>query len=636
MPRAPQLERTVTPTALPGARRQGAETFASSGGLVAQAQEGFGRELASAGLRAFAAVREQERESAAALERLTITRRFNDLDHLLLQDTDRGLLNKTGRAPLDAQDQYVDEWDTTANDMISGEIKTEGGRLFFEQEKERRRDAFLSRVSSHSAQQMRVYRGQELDALLKSSVQAGGLAADPRDPRAGEAVAFQLQVIDDAIDTNAPRLGLGPEQVKAMKEANRSALHVAAVEQLLSKPGRERDARDYFDSVDDQIAAPAAAQLRERLKRSVLDNQGYQLANEIWDSHAPAADDDTTAIQLDRLEALARERSKGDADLYKTISAYLRDRKQGVEDARRQRLNTRDQAIWSSIAQGATATQIRALPEFRTAPGETQIKVLDYLERDALQKENLAASRDARAHAAAQRRARELEDKGYSTYLELKADPERLKGLSDGEIYRMLPDIGPENVNRILNEREQLVKSANAAKNATIDNDLFKDVAYNAGIDYATRSTADMSEKQKARLGRLRATVESEIQRLSAKAPGGVLSNDEKRKVMQGIVDRKVMLDTWGPVDTEAIQATVLDDERGIAYIPVDQVDPLMRARFVDKLRALPSNTLSFGPPPSDDQVVSRYRQRIQRAAALTALGATVRQVDAVLEGKED
>jgi hypothetical protein len=640
MPRAPLAERQVGPSALPGARRQSAETFASQGGLVAEAQERFGanRLRETAGM--YAELKRAEAESAAALEQLTIRKRFNDLDHLLLQSHDRGLLNKTGKAPLEERDTYVDEWDTTANE-IATEIKTEGGRLFYEEEKSRRRDQFVGRADVHAMQQMRGFRGQELDSFLASSKNAAIAAGDPRDPRAAERLADQFKAQNDAIDANAPLLGLGPEQIAAMKAQSKSDTHVGIVNNLIAR-GRDRDAKGYYEDVADQIQEGAQkAQLVERLDTASTDALAFQTANQIWDTHAPPAEDDRSAIELDKLERLAREQFKDDPEAYKKTVSYLRERKQGVDDARRQRQSDRDSAVWGAVLNNGTASQIRQLPEFKASPGADQIRIMDYLDREAERTASRAAAAEARESAAenraytrAARKEQELENAGWSEYYRL-SDPKVLPTMTRGQIMALLPTLGRDHTTRLVNDLEAYQKNAETVRTATIDRELFKDVAYSAGLDYIYNTPAQMNEDERARSGRLQTAVETEVAAEQG-VKGRRLTYEEQRAVAQRVVDRKVMLDVVG-FDRETIAATVRDDERGIAYVPIAQVPKDSASKMANYIRGIPRRGLTFEvSPPSTDDIIKANRARIERAYARALLGASDPEVFAILEGKED
>jgi hypothetical protein len=55
-----------------------------------------------------------------------------------------------------------------------------------------------------------------------------------------------------------------------------------------------------------------------------------------------------------------------------------------------------------------------------------------------------------------------------------------------------------------------------------------------------------------------------------------------------------------GVFDWEAIAATVDENERGDAYVPIGKIPSESLKKMVNYLRGLPSKTLSFGPPPTD------------------------------------
>jgi hypothetical protein len=596
----------------------------------------FGDTLARLGAQGLQEVQRrqaEERRRADQLAEVTAERQFNQLDSLMLHSTDRGVLNKGGREPMDLREQYQKEWDEQAGEILKA-ARTPEQQLVITSLRDRRRAGFVDRYDSHASNQFAQYEQQEITATLESTVQAAADAVSLPDSDRVGAIAEQLAIQRRTVDASAERLKLGPEAKQQLLEKLESQTHVGVVQQLLAKQ-RDLDAQEYFDEVKQKISPAQRADLEEKLANGSRDALAFKAADDVWQELAPDPTDDKTAITLDRMEAKLRERFKNDPKAFRAAVQYVRERKQGVDDARRERKNNVDSKLWGAVAGNATLTQIRQMPEFQLAEGPEQNRIVEFFRAEVDRNEARVASRDARAERARTRAEREKEEAGWAEVLDITADPAKLRAMSPADILRKLPTLGREHTNRLLNEREKLQANDEKVRDATIDRELFQEVASGAGLDYVYKTPGTMSRTEKATTARLQNAVETEIARMQQDARRQ-LTREEKRVVMQQIVDQKVMIDRTLLPDYEAIAATVEDGDRGQAYVPLTNVPQGVVKKMANYLRGLPSGTLTFGPPPTDQQVVDRYKDRIQRAYARALLGGSDKEVNGILEGKED
>jgi hypothetical protein len=305
--------------------------------------------------------------------------------------------------------------------------------------------------------------------------------------------------------------------------------------------------------------------------------------------------------------------------------------------------------VWGAIAAGKPLSEIKRTPEFITAPGEMQNKVVEFYETEAAQAESLAAAREGReaaresraaarenrAYTAELRKERELEMTGWSAYWDASR-PEALRNLSHGDIVAKLPTLGRTHVERLLNDKERLTKDDATFRAAVIDDDVFKEVANSSGLTYVYTTPTKQTPEQKANLGKLRALVEDEIGRTQSDSKvRRQLSREESRAVMQSIVDTKVLLkgkdNGWFyDSDVSSIAAIVNPKDREIAYVPFDQIkDPKV---IEDAVRYLQGEPGVAGLPVME--IRTRYRQRIEHAYALLLLGASRAEREAALRGE--
>jgi hypothetical protein len=513
-----------------GAKKDAALTPDAAGG-------GFGETLARLGSAGLVEVQKRqlaERQRANELAELTAERQFNQLDSLLLHDKDRGVLHKGGREPMDLREQYTKEYDEQADQILTA-AKTPEQQLALTRMRDRRRASFHDRYDTHASNKFGQYEVGEVNAALESSVNAAIAAVDEPAEQRVATIAEQLATQKTTVDRYATRLQLGPEAAAALKEKLASQTHVGVIQRLIAKQ-EDIAAEEYFHEVRDQITGPVKAQLEEQLANGARDAKAFAAADDIWQKNAPDPTDDATAIQLDKMEAAARTRFKDDPKAYRAAIQYLRERKQGVDDARRERQDDRDSAIWGAMAQRRPLSEVRMLEEFRLSDGIVQAKVIAEYTREAEHREALAASRDSRAYTQAQRAERELEDRGYGTYLEVKANPEKLKALTDGEILKMRPDIGPANVNRLLNEREQLLKSKTAdaldgfRTNQQIAEGALRKVGINTSDSEAARKSGD-----RARADRFLSVLDQRVAALQGQT-GKKVTNEEIERLADALL----------------------------------------------------------------------------------------------------
>lgn len=646
--------RRVARSAIPGVRRQQTETFESAGGRAALAQRDLANtqgELARtrgrkaetqaeiaggvARLGAGLLVEEfqRERDRADQVMMLTSLRQLNELDHAVLRDPDNGILNKRGLAAMEARDQALEAWDTRASE-IAGALKNDRQQLAFEQQRVGRRARLIEEIDGHGSSELRRHEENEFKALLDSSQQrAATYALNP--PQIVESLTEQAA----AISAFATRNGLGQEMTAAMVADARNKTWSGAIAAALVA-GKDRVAKTYLEEARDagQLTGDSLVRMTEAVKKGATDADGERLAADIWATHAPATDADP--ISLDKLEQLARERAGDDVDMAKTAIAALRTRKQATDDARRERKGAAQTALWGAVLEGKSYDEIRLLPHAVSDPQELR-QVRDYLDSRAYQQESRAyqaeqreftreqrdLTRAQRALVAEERLERQRELRGWAEYFELR-QPDVVRGLSHGDIVSRLPTLGTAHVQRLLGDKERVMKDDATYRAAVVDDDVFKEVANAAGLAYVYRTPASLSDVEKANLGKLRALVEDEIGRQQV-GKNRRLTRDETRQLMQSLVDQKVLVKDsgWFFADDPAIAAIVNEKDRARAYVPIDQIPPAAVGEALNYLRSL-------NPRVSDQQLRTRYLDRIQRAYALTLMRGSRADVEAVLKGE--
>jgi hypothetical protein len=369
--------------------------------------------------------------------------------------------------------------------------------------------------------------------------------------------------------------------------------------------------------------------IEQAIKVKKHTKQALDASEELWATLGPQGDADP--IQLDKMETEARERFSDTPEVMKLTIGMLRERKAGVDASRREREEQTTGALWARASEGASLRDLTAMPEFLAAPGRLQAQLVDYMNNRAYTAEARAAARAARAESEEgraftreNRRQQQIERAGWAKYWEL-SDPSKLKDMNDNQLNMLRGELGDDHVNRLFDQKRKQSAGADKVHAATIDDDLFKTTANAAGLPaYDAKSEAD-----KAMLGQLKNAVETAID-VEQQQTGKPITRDRKEQIMRGIVDQRVMLDTWFK-DPERIAAVVRPEDRAKAYVPIAQIPPRRLGSVLNYLRGMAPQLQGW----TDAQLRQRYEDRIQRAYAHQVLGASAGEIAAILEGKD-
>lgn len=615
--------RRVAPTPFPNARRQGRDTYESLGGPQAEGLAAFGQSLSRAMPQLTQIVNEQ-RARADQVRNLSTTRSFLDLETRLMDDPEHGALTVKGLAAMENRDTVLETFDKEAASIGTG-LKSHEQQIHFETERMRRRAGILEGLDKHASSELQAYEQQEVTATLATSINTAVAHAD--DP---QRIKESLETIAKVVEQHGARLGLGAAARQEALDKMRSQVHTGVIARLLSLD-REDAAQVYFDELKEQISADQVSRIQEALKGATREKQALVAAEDIWGAHAPG--NDTDPISIDQMETVARERFADKPDVLKATIGYLRERKAGVDNGRKERADARDDAVWTAVMGGTPFAQIRRMPQYIAMDGKAQTQLRDYYNRQTEHQASLAYQAEARANAAEGRRYTAMlrEEKlkelnGWASYFEL-ADPNTLRTASRADILRQLPQLGDAHVQRLLNDQEQLSRNDAALKAATIDHDEFVSAAVDAGLAYAT---APKKPEEKANIAKLEDAAKDEIAKQQG-AKGRVLTREEKQTIVRGVIDNKVMLKDagWFWFDAPTPAAVVSGTERGNAYVPVDTIPAPALREGLNYLRGLPGNAAL-----SDAQLRARYQDRLERAYALTLTHGSRAEVEQALKGR--
>lgn len=376
----------------------------------------------------------------------------------------------------------------------------------------------------------------------------------------------------------AARKGLDPAVLARMNEEDITKLHQQVIQTLsVSNP---LAAEAYFEAHKKEIRGSLRAEIGEFAVKATAESQGVAAAGKIWSSNGPASDKD--AVNIDKMEDLAREQFKNNPFVLKATIANLRERSTALVAGRRERLDKLEATVNEAVLKGASIAQVRRMPEFFEMAPEKARAIETFME-------NRDYTNVARSDAEETKRQRKLRSAGLDEALTL-SDPDELVKLSRKQVVNLLPKLGDELTTQLVSRHDSLTKSAEALQAARIDNNTFKALAIGAGLD---PNEKNLSEDKKDRLVQLRAAVDARLS-LEARTAGKPLSSEEKVKFARQAFDDTVRVPGFWSIssygtgtDLPASALTKAERDKAFVALPGGRVRlKNIPPKFVDEAEA--------------------------------------------------
>lgn len=324
--------------------------------------------------------------------------------------------------------------------------------------------------------------------------------------------------------------GLTPEQLAEMNTRATTALHTQILQGLQQKDPTA--AMAYFTANKGEIDGTRHAEIERGLTTAVAGTDGMRAAGEIWMAQGPKADGQP--VELDKMEAAARERFANDPARRDATIAQLRERAAAQNSSERERTAASTNAVMLRYSQGASLATITRMPEFTALPGAEQAKIRQHIEDRAYAAALRANANDARSEAAAARAERELQRKTSGAFL-VYSDPNVLGRMSRAEVQALLPALGNDQTKHLTSKWDAM-QSADGKTTASIDQQDFDHVAQTMGLK---PFDPKKDEGEKAQLGELKYRTEQLIDK-AQRAKKAPLTRDEKLELMRGEMARTV------------------------------------------------------------------------------------------------
>jgi hypothetical protein len=438
------------------------------------------------------------------------------------------------------------------------------------------------------------YKQQQLDASASASYQAAqGMSVNEAATIGTEGAATTaLAVMAEKRAERARLQGWTPEQTKADETAWATMLHGTVLSKMMRADPAA--AQTYFDKYRGQMDARAQSEIEGHLAQTSAALDGSNAAGSIWSSIGPKADGQP--VELDKMEAQARERFAGDPTRQKATIDELRQRAAAFNASEGERKAGRVNAVMGAYGKGATMGQLRAMPEFQALGGQEQTQILEHIN----DRNHMLWARSVEDRA---RLEREQERKAYPAFLAY-SDPETLGTMTRAQVQALLPAMGPQMTEHLITKWDGLQK-AGARLEARMDSDDFNHVATRLGFDVFTKNKDD----RKA-LGELKFRVEQLIDQAQA-AKKGPLTREEKMNMMQDEMGRTVILSRgfFGFTDEVPVIQLRPRDLTDV-QVPVDE-----RAAIVEKMRQRYAVTKDPAFEPTEQNVINWYLLGKSKAA---------------------
>lgn len=506
----------VNEAPLPGARRESIATPALLG-AGAEQLGALGGGLTRAGVGASAVIaRMAERENADAL--------FSNeaglkADYLEYEARTR---ERRGQNAKGATNDTATWWKDNIAKRVEGLGNAEQKRLFSQR---------ATGLQLQSIEGVSRFEGEQLEVAHDASWKADKIntvnlvAANPQD----ENVQGGIAQIKNFNKYQAARKGLPAEVLQAMNEADITDLHKQAIQTLVRR--NPNAAQAYFEKHKDEIAGTVRAEIGEFAEKATAEAVGVRTGAEIWAAIGPQAD--TQAAQLDKMEEDARKRLGDNTPALKATISNLRERVQAFDKGRREREDATEATVNNAVLKGATPGQIRAMPEFLSLDPKRALSILDYMENKATQRVAREAADLNRANAAETRQQQIMARRGMGAYL-VYSNPEVLGSMSRDQIINLLPVLGNDLTQHLMQRKESIVKNPIAAK---FDTDSFNQVAQEVGLK---PFDPNKNEEERAALGGLKFAIEQKIgaQQEVLKRP---MTDAEKMELMRKEMDNTVL-----------------------------------------------------------------------------------------------
>lgn len=578
-------------------------------GQEAQANIQLGQEVKGLGDTLFVlGMEEKKRMDSARTEDAFTNYQNSTLE--LEYGQEKGFVNILGgdavKRPL--VEEYRTQRETIAKGIRDG-LANDDQRIAFDKRAQIVDRQFDARLYRHISDQSRAFQGMVYEGVKATERQAAALNWD----QPGQ-IEMSILRTNMEIERKGRMDGMPPEAVSTLKTIAETQIHADVVTQMLMT-GKDKAASAYYNTVKDRLTPEAIVVLGSKVDTASVEGEAIRGADVVWDALGPKSPNDP--VRLDIMETWLRDKYADNPKEMKAAIQDLRSRAVAHNDGQQEFTASNQAKVLSAFHDGAQLRDIQKMPEYQSMDGEARVKMRDYMV-------NRGWTEQQHARSEAQYREGEKAAAGFSKYWEL-SNPRVLSSLSEAQILSLEPVLGRTLTEDLMQGKRKLNSPENI-KAATIDDELFKVLASEAGLKpYEKNPASDKKEY----LGRLRNEVEASID-VAQRQTGRALNREEKEKLMRSMIDKKVMVDEWGK-DPSLPAPVVRPEQRSKIYVPLQEIDQQWLKGAINYMRSNGNIPLDW----TDDKAKQAMRGRLERAYAISITGGSSDEGRKALEGAD-
>jgi hypothetical protein len=543
-----------------------------------------------------------ERQKADQIILTEADGRLSALETQIQHDPKTGILNRRGQNAFTAPEDAKAAWDKGTAE-IANSLGTPSQKAAFKNAVTKRWESIDRSVQQHVARERVQYDNTATEeGIIKERNAAIKNFTDPE--RIGQSIEWQ----QSALVLYAQRNGLPDSWMTDKVMDATSKTHMGVIETMLvdDEKGGDRLAQMYYKIHSGELTGEDEIRIKAKLSSASTDGEAMRAVDAVWVKNPDG--------QLTAMETAIRTKYKDDTKVSKAAIQELRSRVQAWKADRTETSAAAMATVLGAFNKGVLRSQILLMPEYRLGlDGAEQERANSYMVDRNYSMVQRAEAERSRTEAV---RTRE----GFATYWGM-SNPAFLSTLSDNVILAAEPQLGQALVGDLMRQKRALSGVEAKVRDASIDFDTLKHHLRLSGIN-------PEDKLQEAKVGEIRYQVENAIDRVQEQS-GKILSRTEKDVIMRSIVNQKVMLDRWGR-DTKSLAALVTTDQRGKAYVPLAQVDPLFQTEALNWLR---SSGLVLRPNATDPDLLKDFSSRIEHAFGARVTGASAAEIQAILRG---
>lgn len=497
--------------------------------------------------------------------------------------------------------QSVEKWWEDAREKYAGQLPPMAREMIGRQLAATRQAALDSAFK---------YQDQQLDIGERSALQGNVVALTQSAVKAGpDKATVYLDQAAAAMRAYGKKKGIDvePDVLKTT-----TGVHTTLINQLMQSDPKAAEL--YFNTHKDAILPDKWDNISDQINKVSAVADGSAKADELWGTFT-AGKDYNQPVDLFGMEAEARKAFANDPTRQAATIQALRERK-AAWDASQQEFNAGNtNIVFDMLDRRVPLSKVMQTPAWQALPGAERDKIEYQLESRAAARESRAAARESRAAAsenrafvAEQRRDRQLLMTNADAYL-AATDPQKLASMTRPQVQALRSTFGFEATQHLLQRYDSLLKSPGDLTEAKMDEDSFKRVAKDFGLN----AYAPKGEEEKAQLGDLKFRTERLIAAAQAKK-GSKLTEGEKEEVLRQEFGRTVTVDPGWFSTNQEVPVIRLDGKQARrVVVPVDDRAKIVQA-LQTRYKANPNNPLFA---PTEENVRRLYLLNKSRAANL-------------------